>query len=361
MPLLNRVELIGFLAAEPEMALTFEGLPYCLFSMKISQRNPDGEVTEEYIQPLAYDDVAVKIARDFHIGDVIYVSGSLSVTKWEDKATQQERKKVVVIVDDSDRLATGNGTVPPLTVRDMEAASRTPFKDGEEPYVSSVTFAKKGTTLQRVPQRHRFPQPNADGSWKLPEGMPNKATELWLAQQGVNVEAYKMKVKANLEAQRNLKVNRQVSEAQRLVQMMVPYSLQPRNGNVRLPNRRYMKEDEYFAKVRRQHDFMAAQTPEFRQTLIAEAAKIGLVIEPWWYGIPPGQDRMAYLSLFTEDGRLVDPRTKKEALRMETVKGGASRNVAPPAVQNQTTVNQHTTAEDWYQDKETGEWKLKEK
>lgn len=353
--MLNKVTLIGTLAIVPEMGLTDDGSPYSLFSFRIFTRDRKGNVTEEYVKPLCYGEQAEYLVRDCMQGDTLLIEGSLSVSKWTDRRTGEERQALNVIADNVEKLASGNGTVPPPTLKDMEAAVRTPFESGEETIVSTVTFAKQGATLNFVPQRFRFPQPLPDGTYRMPPGKPGKLVARWLDDHGLSSLEYTLLVNANEQATKNTVSSKLVSDAKRYANMMVPFFIEPRAGIVKIPGRRSMRENEYYAKVRKQHEFLAKQVPSFREQIIREANKVGVAIEGWWYGVPAGQTKMAFLTFFDEAGRLIYPKTRREAIQA----GAVQSSVASNAAFSQTRSLQQTNANDWYQDQKTGEWRMK--
>jgi single-strand DNA-binding protein len=101
----NRVELVGWIGAEPEQRFIPSGAAVCNFRVatnRFAGRNEAGErvVEAEWTTIEAWDKLAEKCARYLHKGSRVRVVGSLQTQSWEDRESGQKRFKTVVRADD---------------------------------------------------------------------------------------------------------------------------------------------------------------------------------------------------------------------------------------------------------------------
>ena len=97
----NRVELVGWIGAEPEQRFIPSGTAVCNFRVatkRLGGRNESGERTFEtdWTPVEAWDKLAETCGRYLHKGRRIRVTGSLHTRSWEDRETGQKRSKTVV-------------------------------------------------------------------------------------------------------------------------------------------------------------------------------------------------------------------------------------------------------------------------
>ena len=102
---LNRVELIGWVGAEPEQRFTSAGAAVCNFSIatkRFGGRNDAGERTVEtdWTPIEAWDKLAETCGRYLHKGRRVRLIGSLHTRSWEDRESGQKRFKTVVKADE---------------------------------------------------------------------------------------------------------------------------------------------------------------------------------------------------------------------------------------------------------------------
>ena len=97
----NRVELVGWVGAEPEQRFIPSGVAVCTFRVatnRFAGRNEAGErmVEAEWTTVEAWDKLAEQCGRFVHKGSRVRVTGSLQTQSWEDRETGQKRYKTVV-------------------------------------------------------------------------------------------------------------------------------------------------------------------------------------------------------------------------------------------------------------------------
>lgn len=102
---LNRVELIGWVGAEPEQRFTSTGTAVCSFRVatkRFAGRNEAGERTVEtdWTTVENWDKLAEQCGRYLHKGSRVRVIGSLHTRSWEDRESGQKRFKTVVKADE---------------------------------------------------------------------------------------------------------------------------------------------------------------------------------------------------------------------------------------------------------------------
>ena len=101
----NRVELVGWIGAEPEQRFTPSGTAVCNFRVATNRfggRNEAGEriVEAEWTTVEAWEKLAEQCGRFLHKGSRVRVIGSLHTQSWEDRESGQKRFKTVVRAED---------------------------------------------------------------------------------------------------------------------------------------------------------------------------------------------------------------------------------------------------------------------
>ena len=100
---LNRVLLIGNLTRDPELRVTPKGTAICQFGMAISRKFKDEAGTEKeeatFVDVEAWGKSGELIAKYCAKGRPLFVEGRLRFDQWEDKATQQKRSKLKVVLE----------------------------------------------------------------------------------------------------------------------------------------------------------------------------------------------------------------------------------------------------------------------
>lgn len=119
---LNKVVLIGYLTADPELKQTNNGISVTSFSIGVQRRfaKSEGSQTVDFINCVAWRQQAEFITRYFKKGRPVCVCGSLQTRAWTDQSGSKRYATEVVVdevsfVDsksDSDTSSGGNQYVP---------------------------------------------------------------------------------------------------------------------------------------------------------------------------------------------------------------------------------------------------------
>lgn len=99
----NNVSIAGNLVADPELRYTKNGAAITSFRVAVNRRwNKDGEWEEEtsFFDVTAWAQIAENAAESLTKGMRVVVTGRLEEQRWEDKDTQEPRRKVVIIADE---------------------------------------------------------------------------------------------------------------------------------------------------------------------------------------------------------------------------------------------------------------------
>jgi single-strand DNA-binding protein len=97
----NRVELVGWIGAEPEQRFVPSGTAVCSFRVATKRwagRSDDGSRTVEtdWTTVEAWEKLAERCAQSLHKGSRVRVVGSLHTRSWEDRESGQKRFKTVI-------------------------------------------------------------------------------------------------------------------------------------------------------------------------------------------------------------------------------------------------------------------------
>lgn len=100
----NHVELIGWLADSPEQRYTPSGVALVEFKVgvkRLGSRNDDGSWSydTDWIDVVAWDQLAETVATSLHKGSRVRVAGSLRADTWEDRDGNR-RKRIQVRAED---------------------------------------------------------------------------------------------------------------------------------------------------------------------------------------------------------------------------------------------------------------------
>jgi single-strand DNA-binding protein len=99
MPGLNKVQLIGYLGADPEARFTPGGKKVTTFNMAVTRswRDAEGEKKEatEWVKIETWSGLAEICAQYLKKGSLTYVEGRLQTDKWEVEGEPRSRTKVV--------------------------------------------------------------------------------------------------------------------------------------------------------------------------------------------------------------------------------------------------------------------------
>jgi len=101
----NRVELVGWVGAEPEQRFVPSGVAVCSFRVATKRwagRSDEGNrsVETDWTPVEAWEKLAETCAHYIHKGSRVRIIGSLHTRSWEDRESGQKRFKTVVRADD---------------------------------------------------------------------------------------------------------------------------------------------------------------------------------------------------------------------------------------------------------------------
>ena len=139
---LNKVILGGRVASEPEQKQTPSGASVVTYSMAVDRRfAPEGKEREtDFLRVTAWQSTADFIARYFHKGDAICITGRIQNRSWTDQSGQKHYITEIVaeeanfVENKRDRPegqapASGTATMPPPTVYTSPAAQGIRFEE----------------------------------------------------------------------------------------------------------------------------------------------------------------------------------------------------------------------------------------
>lgn len=99
----NKVILLGNLTRDPEVRVLPKGTSVCQFGIAVNRKFKDeaGNAKEEvtFVDIEAWAKTADIIAKYFTKGKPILLEGRLKLEQWEDKATNQKRQKLKVVLE----------------------------------------------------------------------------------------------------------------------------------------------------------------------------------------------------------------------------------------------------------------------
>lgn len=98
---LNKVVLCGRLTADVELKNSTQGFPVCSFSLAVNRRrSKDNEQQADFINCVAWRQIAEFISKYFKKGSSICVTGSIQTRTWNDN-TGAKRYATEVVVDEA--------------------------------------------------------------------------------------------------------------------------------------------------------------------------------------------------------------------------------------------------------------------
>lgn len=95
--MLNRATIMGRLARDPELRRTGSGIAVTSFTVAVDRDfDNDGERETDFIDCVAWRDLGEFVARNFHKGKMIAVSGRIQQRNWKDKDGNKRRNTEIV-------------------------------------------------------------------------------------------------------------------------------------------------------------------------------------------------------------------------------------------------------------------------
>ena len=138
----NRIELIGYMGAMPEMRLTASGAPVTNFSMATNRiwKGQDGESRKEtdWHRVTAWGRLAEVVNEYMGKGKRVRVIGRLEYQTWNDKTTGELRSRAVIVASqvlflDYDRAHTGLAEEPVAEEQVIEAVTQLEAEQPAQP------------------------------------------------------------------------------------------------------------------------------------------------------------------------------------------------------------------------------------
>lgn len=120
---MNKVTLIGRLAADPELKTTQSGLSVTSFTIAVNRKGSTDNVTD-WIDIVAWRKTAEFICKYFKKGSPIVIEGNLQTRMWEDK-TAQKRKAVEVVAESVEFVPKSKGE----TIEEVAHGSNEDFQE----------------------------------------------------------------------------------------------------------------------------------------------------------------------------------------------------------------------------------------
>ena len=119
--MLNHIDIMGRLVADPELRHTGSGTPCANFTIAVDRdfgKNENGEKETDFVPVVAWRNTAEFVDKYFTKGRMAVVSGRLQIRKWTDK-DGNKRTTAEVVADqvyfgDSKREETSNSYNPPV-------------------------------------------------------------------------------------------------------------------------------------------------------------------------------------------------------------------------------------------------------
>ena len=96
--MLNRVTLMGRFTKDPELKQTTTGTAVCAFTLACEQDyTPEGgEKKADFIDVVAWKQTGEFVSRNFRKGNLVCVTGRLTIRDWTDKDGNKRRNAEVV-------------------------------------------------------------------------------------------------------------------------------------------------------------------------------------------------------------------------------------------------------------------------
>lgn len=127
---MNKIVLIGRLAADPELKTTTSGLSVTSFTIAVDRKGSTDRVTD-WIDIVAWRKTAEFICNYFKKGSPIVIDGNLQTRMWEDK-DGKKRKTVEVIAESVEFVPRSGGEQPQETAQSVAHGSNKDFTEIED-------------------------------------------------------------------------------------------------------------------------------------------------------------------------------------------------------------------------------------
>jgi single-strand DNA-binding protein len=120
---MNRVTIIGRLAADPELKQTASGISVCNFAIAVDRKVSKGEERiTDWLDIVTWRHTAEFVSKYFQKGSPVVIEGSLQTRMWEDKAGQK-RKTVEIVADNVEFVPKAKGEAAEVKSESFEEVS----------------------------------------------------------------------------------------------------------------------------------------------------------------------------------------------------------------------------------------------
>ena len=146
----NRIELIGYMGAMPELRFTANGLSVTNFSLATNRiwRDPSGETCKatDWHSVTVWGRLAEVVNEYMAKGKRVRVIGRLEYQSWTDKASGEQRSRAVIVASqvlflDYDRAQSGLVEAPETEKQAIEAVAQPQAEQTARPKRSRRTQA----------------------------------------------------------------------------------------------------------------------------------------------------------------------------------------------------------------------------
>jgi single-stranded DNA-binding protein len=273
MPYLNEAKVMGNMANKPEMAMLANGVPYCYFAVRMVQKTPEGNIAEDYIRVVSYGDTATMVCRECDFGDLVLCVGRLSPKQWMTEAGREEYQ-LHFIAEAVQKVADGEGLMPPVTLDEAANAKASAFRSGEDELIHSDTYRFRGVRDPR-PQKLYHPQPKPVEGWTLPEHYVSQESMAWMKNEEDRMRKKRETFGSLQHPPLNLSNADDRTEAHRIAATLIPWNLPRTNDGmyVRIPRSKCIPISNYIAILKAQNELLNSQPDDVRRLILDLASK----------------------------------------------------------------------------------------
>ena len=118
---MNNVNLIGRLAADPELKTTGSGVSVTNFAIAVDRKGTKGETKiTDWLDIVAWRNTAEFVCKYFQKGSPIVIEGSIQTRMWED-GDGKKRKTVEIVADNVEFVPKAKGEAQAVKVDDADS------------------------------------------------------------------------------------------------------------------------------------------------------------------------------------------------------------------------------------------------
>lgn len=136
--MLNHATIMGRLTKDPELRRTGSGIAVTSFTVAVDRDfENDGERETDFIDCVAWRGLGEFIARNFHKGKMIVVSGRIQQRNWKDKDGNKRRNTEIVadaVYFAGDKKASSGGDTPGYVGSNEQDYEKLEDEDAQLPF-----------------------------------------------------------------------------------------------------------------------------------------------------------------------------------------------------------------------------------